>query len=118
MSSTVLLVVILLVLGPLAVWVSRLSGQVRGLQRDVDRLTSDPSAPHRGPAPTVAPTTPLQAASAERAGLSAEGELLVRQALQGADRLEAVTFVREETGMGLREAHQYVKALERRADDR
>ena len=53
-------------------------------------------------------------ASAERAGLSVEGELLVRQALQDGDRIEAVKFIREETGMGLKEAHQYVKTLERR----
>ena len=60
------------------------------------------------------PPTPLQATSAERVGLSAEGELLVRQALQDGDRIEAVKFIREETGMGLRDAHQYVKTLERR----
>jgi len=53
-------------------------------------------------------------ASAERAGLSVEGELLVRQALQDGDRIEAVKFIREETGMGLKEAHKYVKTLERR----
>ena len=118
MNSTVLFVVILLVLGPLAVWVARPSGQVRGLQQTVDRLVSDPSAGNRGPAPTVAPPTPLEAAGAQRAGLSADGEHLVRQALQDGDRIEAVKYVREETGMGLREAHQYVKTLERRADDR
>ena len=39
----------------------------------------------------------------------------MRQALQDGDRVEAVKFIREETGMGLREAHQYVKTLERRS---
>ena len=38
----------------------------------------------------------------------------MRQALHDGDRIEAVKFIREETGMGLRDAHQYVKTLERR----
>ena len=109
-----MLVVIVLVVGVLAVWVARLSAQVGGLQRHVDRLVPGPPGHDRGSSPTVPPPTPLQAASAERAGLSAEGELLVRQALHDGDRIEAVKFIREETGMGLREAHQYVKTLERR----
>ena len=113
-NSSVLLVVVVLVSGCLSVWVARLAAQVRALQRDVDRLV--PSAPgrQRESLPNVEAATPLQAASAERAGLSVEGELLVRQALQDGDRIEAVKFIREETGMGLKEAHKYVKTLERR----
>ena len=57
---------------------------------------------------------PWRPKAADRVGLSAEGELLVRQALQDGDRIEAVKFIREETGMGLKEAHHYVKTLERR----
>jgi ribosomal protein L7/L12 len=113
-DSSVLLVVLVLVVGVLAVWVARLSSQVRALQRRVDQLVPGPSAHDRGSSPTVPPPTPLQATSAERVGLSAEGELLVRQALHDGDRIEAVKFIREETGMGLRDAHQYVKTLERR----
>jgi ribosomal protein L7/L12 len=112
-DSSVLLVVLVLVVGVLAVWVARLSSEVRALQRRVDQLVPGPSAHDRGSSPTV-PPTPLQATSAERVGLSAEGELLVRQALHDGDRIEAVKFIREETGMGLRDAHQYVKTLERR----
>ena len=104
-NSSVLLVVILLVSGCLSVWVARLAAQVRALQRDVDRLVPRPPGRDRGSLPKAAQPTPLQAASAERAGLSAEGELLVRQALQDGDRIEAVKFVRGETGMGLEDRH-------------
>ncbi len=113
-NSSVLLVVVVLVWGCLSVWVARLAAQVRALQRDVDRLVPSPPGRQRGSLTTVATATPLQATSAARVGLSVEGELLVRQALQDGDRIEAVKFVREETGMGLKEAHKYVKTLERR----
>lgn len=86
--------------------------RVRRLEQRIDRLAPSPLNSHRTPSSTV-PAIPLEADMAGRFGLSAEGQQLVRMALQDGQKIKAVKFVCDETGMALKEAKRYVETLGR-----
>lgn len=61
-------------------------------------VTTVASAPHSAQAPKPLPTDMTQA---------------IRQLLDQSQKIEAIKLVREHTGMGLKEAKDYVEAIER-----